>query len=39
MARCKECNEIYSEFYLVNGTCNDAVQVRHKKMKNQSLQL
>ncbi|MDX4060442.1 hypothetical protein DF188_09890 [Aliarcobacter skirrowii] len=25
MARCKECNEIYSEFYLVNGTCDDCI--------------
>lgn len=25
MAKCKECDEIYSEVYLINGTCDDCI--------------
>ncbi|WP_152059798.1 YbjQ family protein [Aliarcobacter butzleri] len=33
MARCKSCNEIYSEFYLKDGVCEDCISGYNEEKK------
>ena len=33
MARCSKCNEVYSEFYLINGVCEDCISGRNKDIE------
>ena len=40
MARCSKCNEVYSEFYLVDGVCEDCISGNNvENMKRYELEI